>query len=301
MLRQHIDEEHMDHATAVTSEEFARAVATLEARQDAENENAMHTEALLATLTEIGSDVSEDAVLAEVERQRAIQRESHDVARRMGQRRSRRSRLVATVATCLAIPALVLGSRALHRTEMQAANERLASISAQARMQSHVPAPFKLTAQTLVLDGESTVLTLGEIPDGHPVRVETNDLELGGMQRTENDLLAFRNDPSRWWTIVKHDGAPYLRVFTTQKLSAGTLRQGLVVLLNRPTKDPIQFNDDSSGMWQTRDIAVGNPRQVTIPLSSIRFDRMLGGVRVGDVGWLYAVEGIQADSHVFER
>lgn len=300
MLKLREEELRTDHTGAATAEEFARAVAALEARQKAEAEQALHEEALRATLNEIGG-VSEEAVLAEVERQRAVQHEAYNAARRAGRHRVRRSRLIATVAVCLSLPVLVLGSRALHRRERQAANESLAAISAQARAQSHVLVPFALTAQTLVLDGDSTVRTLGEIPDGHPVQVEISDLEFGGTERTENELLAFRDDPSRWWTIVKHDGAPYLRALTTQELSAGTLREGRVILLNRPAKEPIQFLDDLSGVWRSRDIAIGHPRQVTIPLNSIRFDRMLGGVRVGDVGWLYAEDGIRPDSHVFER
>ncbi len=175
-----------------TTQEIAQAIASLEARSASHADEAAQTVTVSEVIQHLGLDMTTDEVLAEVQAQRA--------------------RKAPTLHSWFAIP---LWLRAL--IVLGVLTPCAAIINSGALTQnssSSSPNHPAVSADTLVRDtvGHATTMkTLAEIPDNHPVQCGITDT---GTATTSGPL----------WTLVKHNGAVYLRCWTVP-MSERALRQ----------------------------------------------------------------------------
>lgn len=173
-----------------TTQEIAQAIAALEARKTSLNTDAVQTSTVSEIIDNLGLDMTAEDVLSEVQAQRA---------RRWG-----KTPLTPATRKRLAV-ILAVGALAYCGVVWEALSGTPETNQPPAMATSSVyitsPVPLSLSPDTLVQDttGRSvTMKTLAEIPDNYPVRCD--------IKRTQ-----FADASNTFWTLVKHDGKPYLR------------------------------------------------------------------------------------------
>ncbi len=200
----------------VTAEELARAVARSQARREAAAQRLEGTLTIGEAVQELGLDVTPEELLAEVQAERAVQQTPPGAAKpRWG--------IVAAGLCALVLLGSGLGLMT-HRTSSSVPGEMPAIRTITV---SQSPSLIFLSAPDAVLvqdsSGPQSVLrTLGEVPDGRPVRAALNQTE------TQAAFAGF-SDPGTSWTLIKYGGRVYVRAWIAA-MSPTALRTSAVSL-----------------------------------------------------------------------
>lgn len=180
-----------------TAEEFAAAVAALEARgsESGRPEGASSTVDIAEAVRELGLEADPEAVWAEVQNQRARRAGAEARVTRTpaaARKRRRRAGLFAALAALVVVPSGVLiGGRVIgaHHQQQSAAAD---------------VGPLTL---------------LSEIPDGVPVYIQGGPLDGLLHGRSPAQTVVSRGGGSDFhWVLVRHDGRVYLRGYATPQV-----------------------------------------------------------------------------------
>ncbi len=266
----------------VTPEELAEALAALDARRMQTAHDASDTISIGDALNELNIDVTHEEVAAEVEAARAAH-----AKRRNGRNQPfpRKANLPAQVITGMAGALCAITSIFAARTFSSHPSPLSPATVVQA------PAPRRLTMDQILVNqrdknGAVTIKTLAEVSDNQAVSVKSGDL-IQATSVTLGDYTEASQSSNRHalWTVVKHNGAPYVHGFLSAPLSPGALRLGNVVITNEMTKPdgrkcgasptPIAIRMDKiAGIVDNRDVqeadgayrvSDGNWERITLP------------------------------------
>lgn len=191
--------------TLPTTQEIAQAIASLEARSASHADQAAQTVTVSEVIQHLGLDMTPEDVLAEVQAQRARQ------AKTRTPWPLRKKRIAGILAGGALAIVWALGELLTPQYDSSLPPPLPAAAPASF---FPMPKPLGIAPNLLVQDtvGHSSVLkTLAEIPDNHPVQCGITDT---GIATTSGPL----------WTLVKHNGAVYLRCWTVP-MSERALRQ----------------------------------------------------------------------------
>ena len=204
----------------VTPEELAAAVAAIEHRRQAEADGA---QPLGQILSEMGLDIAEADLLAEVQAQRV---------RSKRQRAWRLTGRGVRTASALAVCGLFF---ALAGAWLQTPNNRDGMNS-----QFFGETNASLGAKLLLLDrsGPSPVIrTLAETPEGRTTYCSSYAAQYAAMSRQYRfePRLVVQEPPNMTWPVVKYHGELYLRGWTSASFSSAAAKQAeRIAVYNTP-------------------------------------------------------------------
>ncbi len=227
MLKSHPAGEPETLSTAsqsrVTAVELAAAVAAIERRRQAEADGG---QPLGQILSEMGLDITEADLLAEVQAQR-VRSKRQRVWRLTGRR--------GLVAGTLAASGLLL---ALAGAWLQTLNGG-DGVNSQFFGETNASLGAKLLLQDR--SGPSPVIrTLAETPEGHTVFCSAETAEYAAMSRQyrfEPHPIG-QEAPQMLWPVVKYDGELYLRGWTSATLSHAAAKQDERIAVYNTPKAP---------------------------------------------------------------
>lgn len=178
-----------------TAEEFAAAVAALEARnsESGRPEGASSTVDIAEAVRELGLEADPQDVWAEVQNQRARRVGAETQAARRPQTARKRRRLAGILAAVIAIPSGVLIGGAVIGAHLHHQGAVVAA------------APWPL---------------LSEIPDNVPVYAQATDIAdlLNGKDPAQT-LVSRIEGPHHQWVIIRHNGELYLRGYALPQVA----------------------------------------------------------------------------------
>lgn len=206
----------------VTPEELAAAVAAIERRRQAESDSG---QPIGQVLSEMGIDIAETELLAEVQAQR-VRSKRQRVWRLIG----RRGLIGGTLAAGGLL--LALGGAWLQPTDSEGVNSQFfgetnASLGAKLLLQDH--------------SGPSPVIrTLAETPEGRTVFCSADAAYYAATSRQYRvEPRPIVQDASEMsWPVVKYDGELYLRGWTSATLSGAAAKQAERITVYNTPKAP---------------------------------------------------------------
>ena len=237
----------------VSAPELAAALAAIETRRTADAHFEAGTITVGEAIAQLNLDIAASEVLTEVLAQR--EQKADDLAAR---RKKRRRTFFASVfpvtliGTCLGVGGVLM--------QRGQGEQAAPPATVQQTEPLHVFRPETLrVTDTNTRTGKVIIRTLAEVPDNHPVSVLSSDLLSQISLPTPQDFVISSSVAPQMahWTLIKHEGAAYLRGYVGAPLSAAALASGEVVIYNH-AKTP-------SGL------AVGpNPCAITFRLSALQ-------------------------------
>ena len=226
----------------VSAKELASALAAIETRRTTSARYEAGTITVGEAVEQLNLDIAPSEVLTEILAQR--QQALDEIALR---RKKRQRRMAATVfpLTFLGFLLVFVGLFSARRTTIPPP-----TVAPFLPVVSDTRAVATFNPQTLrVRDansktGEVVIRTLAELENNRPVTVQSADLLTQFPLNSKDDFVVNTQAASQVaeWTLVKHNGVPYLRGYIGAKMSPAALASGEVVVCNMtqyPTGLPI--------------------------------------------------------------
>ena len=276
----------------VSSSELAAALAAIETRRTADAHFDAGTITVGEAIEQLNLDIAASEVLTEVLAQRQQKADEQST------RRKKRRRAMVAAFFPLTLAFLCLGATGLI---MERGNHE-PSTPPDPMVQTEPVRVFRpetlRVSDTNARSGEVTIRTLAEIKDNHPVTVLSGDLMNQISLTPTQDFVVSTSSasPSAQWTLVKHDGAAYLRGYIGAPMSDAALKSGDVIVYNH-TKTP-------------GGLAIGpNPSPITFRLEKLRgttdstFPAQVGGAMTfspADNWQRIVLPGLSGDKYLWE-
>ncbi len=290
----------------VSAKELASALAAIETRRTTSARYEAGTITVGEAIEQLNLDIAPSEVLTEVLAQR--QQALDEIALK---RKTRQQRIAATVFPltflALTITVLLLASIGLFSARRTATGEaqtpaaQIFPVVSDARPVATFDAKTLRVRDTNAKTGEVVIRTLAEVENNRPVTVQSGDLLPQFPLTSKDDFVVdtrtASEDQNTEWTLVKHEGVPYLRGYIAVKMSPAALASGEVIVYNR-AKSP-------TGM-----VVGATPHAITFRLDTLLHGGTANSVfdMAGEVGgnaptaWQRIVlPKLVGDTHLWER
>lgn len=306
----------------VKKEEFARAIAALEARRQAEAQQQEGTVVIGDVLQQLQINVPAEEVLQEIEALHAGQPKEQTIRRPHWNAEQAATAKLCTAITCVPLIAIFIAALfSPFRLSAPTSSINFGSLPQGSQMLWTPPPPNLPGGVTPdVMDeggfnASSVLMPLSQVPDNQPVHCNTQSLTqlCNSYTRSQMDHLqsgppvrpfgtldpaALSRSSQRFdvrpnlhkpWTLIKHGGKLYLRGWVTAKFTAAESKNGIVTLHSTP---------------QSFDAGV-HPVPATLLMSFLQYsgDQMDYPLGIGESGSppLVKARNVEVDAHTWEK
>ena len=262
----------------VSAKELASALAAIETRRTTSARYEAGTITVGEAVEQLNLDIAPSEVLTEILAQRQQGLDEIALKRKTRQRRMAATVFPLTFFAFLLAFGLLFSLRRGAFIEPPIPSAPFIPIVSDARPVAAFNPQTLRVRDTNPKTGEVVIRTLAEVENNRPIMVQSGDLLTQFPLNSKDDFVVNTQAASQVaeWTLIKHDGVPYLRGYIGAKMSPAALASGEVVVCNQP---------DNPG-----EIPIGpSPRPITI-----RLDTLLRGGTTDSVFDAGAAMGVPA-------